>query len=194
LFWADLEVHEQALFTGMMSEHGALLVVVVLLSLVALGVSLRSLFQTYVTAPLRMAVATRTMLEANPDYRLPETGSAELRLLARTINQLAALMSELTQSVVVCSLDGRILLYNNRARLQFKALTDAALESGSLIGLGRSIFAVIEPNLISHALEQLQHRLSRAGAAPGGPFRHRYRCRPAVAHADGAGACRFRAH
>jgi signal transduction histidine kinase len=37
-------------------------------------------------------------------------------------NRLAALMSELNQSVVVCNLDGRILLYNNRARLQFKAL------------------------------------------------------------------------
>lgn len=195
LFWADLEAHEQALLSGIMSEHGALLVVVVLLALVALGFALRSLFQAYVTAPLRMAEATRTMLEANPDYRLPETGSAELRLLARTINQLAdernslhhdveeriaegrlsmeeernrlaALMSELTQSVVVCNLDGRILLYNNRARLQFKALADAAPGSGSLIGLGRSIFAVIEPNLISHALEQLQHRLNRAGAAP----------------------------
>ncbi len=195
LFWADLEAHEQALLTTIMSEHGALLVVVALLALVALGVALRALFQAYVTAPLRMAEATRTMLEANPDYRLPETGSAELRLLARTINQLAdernslhhdveervaegrlsmeeernrlaALMSELTQSVVVCNLDGRILLYNNRARLQFKAMADAAPGSGSFIGLGRSIFAVIEPNLISHALEQLQHRLNRAGAAP----------------------------
>jgi DNA polymerase-3 subunit epsilon len=38
-------------------------------------------------------------------------------------NRLAALMSELNQSVVVCNLDGRILLYNNRARLQFKALS-----------------------------------------------------------------------
>jgi DNA polymerase-3 subunit epsilon len=40
-------------------------------------------------------------------------------------NRLAALMSELTQSVVVCNLDGRILLYNNRARAQFRALSDA---------------------------------------------------------------------
>ena len=40
----------------------------------------------------------------------------------RRKNRLAALMSELSQSVVVCNLDGRILLYNNRARLQFQAL------------------------------------------------------------------------
>ena len=49
-------------------------------------------------------------------------------------------MSELTQSVVVCNLDGRILLYNNRARLQFRALSDAPAVAGGgeLIGLGRS--------------------------------------------------------
>ena len=40
-------------------------------------------------------------------------------------SRLAALMSELTQSVVVCNLDGRILLYNQRARLQFRALSAA---------------------------------------------------------------------
>jgi DNA polymerase-3 subunit epsilon len=38
-------------------------------------------------------------------------------------SRLAALMAELTQSVVVCNLDGRILLYNSRARLQFRALS-----------------------------------------------------------------------
>ena len=44
--------------------------------------------------------------------------------------RLAALMSELTQSVVVCNLDGRVLLYNNRARLQFRALSDAPTLAG----------------------------------------------------------------
>jgi DNA polymerase-3 subunit epsilon len=35
-------------------------------------------------------------------------------------------MAELTQSVVVCNLDGRVLLYNSRARLQFRALSGRA--------------------------------------------------------------------
>ena len=39
--------------------------------------------------------------------------------------RLAALMAELTQSVVVCNLDGRVLLYNSRARTQFRALSSA---------------------------------------------------------------------
>jgi DNA polymerase-3 subunit epsilon len=44
-------------------------------------------------------------------------------------NRLAALMSELAQAVVVCNLDGRILLYNSRARLQFKALAQGSTAS-----------------------------------------------------------------
>jgi DNA polymerase-3 subunit epsilon len=87
----------------------------------------------------------------------------------RRKNRLAALMSELTQSVVVCNLDGRILLYNNRARLQFKALADkVGLRPGrrELIGLGRSIFAILERNLITHALENIQQRLARGSQQP----------------------------
>ena len=87
-------------------------------------------------------------------------------------NRLAALMSELTQSVVVCNLDGRILLYNNRARMQFRALSDApALADGAeLIGLGRSIYTVFDRKLIAHALESVQQRLQRGAASPSAQF------------------------
>ena len=87
-------------------------------------------------------------------------------------NRLAALMSELTQSVVVCNLDGRILLYNNRARLQFRALSDAPTLAGGaeLIGLGRSIYAVFDRKLVAHALENIQQRLQRGAAQPTAQF------------------------
>jgi DNA polymerase-3 subunit epsilon len=87
-------------------------------------------------------------------------------------NRLAALMSELTQSVVVCNLDGRILLYNNRARVQFRALSQApALADGAeLIGLGRSIYNVFERTLVAHALESVQQRLTRGAAHPTAQF------------------------
>ncbi|HAF55972.1 MAG TPA: DNA polymerase III subunit epsilon, partial [Thauera sp.] len=87
-------------------------------------------------------------------------------------NRLAALMSELTQSVVVCNLDGRVLLYNNRARTQFRALSDApgVAGGGELIGLGRSIYGVFERNLIAHALDTIQQRLRRGVAQPQANF------------------------
>lgn len=91
-------------------------------------------------------------------------------LLARTSveeerNRLAALMSELNQSVVVCNLDGRILLYNHCARTQFRAFESPDVASGAAIGLGRSIFALFDRNLLTHALESLQYQLTSPDSA-----------------------------
>jgi DNA polymerase-3 subunit epsilon len=87
-------------------------------------------------------------------------------------NRLAALMSELTQSVVVCNLDGRIILYNNRARQQFRALSQTPTLAGGaeLVGIGRSIYAVFERQLVAHALESIQQRISRGAGSPSAQF------------------------
>jgi DNA polymerase-3 subunit epsilon len=80
-------------------------------------------------------------------------------------------MSELTQSVVVCNLDGRVLLYNNRARVQFRALSHTpAADGAELIGLGRSIYTVFDRKLVAHALENIQYRLQRGVANPSAQF------------------------
>ncbi|MEW6691155.1 MAG: exonuclease domain-containing protein, partial [Pseudomonadota bacterium] len=102
--------------------------------------------------------------------------AAQVREASRSVeqerNRLAALMAELTQSVVVCNLDGRILLYNSRARTQFRALSSAPSVSGGaeLIGLGRSIYTVFDRALIAHALESVQQRLQRGAAHPSAQF------------------------
>lgn len=91
-------------------------------------------------------------------------------------NRLAALMAELTQSVVVCNLDGRVLLFNARARLQFRALAArggsgaAAIGGAELLGLGRSIYGVLDRRLVAHALEAVQQRLARGAAHPSAQF------------------------
>ena len=87
-------------------------------------------------------------------------------------NQLAALMAELAQSVVVCNLDGRILLYNRRALLQFRAMSgSAALTGGAeLIGIGRSIYAVINRPLLAHALESVRQQIARGATSASAQF------------------------
>ena len=87
-------------------------------------------------------------------------------------NRLAALMAELTQSVVVCNLDGRILLYNNRARLQFRALSQAPTlaDGAELIGIGRSIYGVFDRELVAHALDRIQERRARGATQPSAQF------------------------
>jgi DNA polymerase-3 subunit epsilon len=42
-------------------------------------------------------------------------------------SRLAALMADLSQSVVVCNLDGRVLLYNQRAKQELSAGPTAAM-------------------------------------------------------------------
>ncbi|MCP5286072.1 MAG: DNA polymerase III subunit epsilon [Burkholderiaceae bacterium] len=108
--------------------------------------------------------------------RLRDDVEAQVAEGSRRVEQerarLAALMSELTQSVVVCNLDGRVLLYNNRARLQFKTLSDAPQLAGGaeLIGLGRSIYAVFDRQLVAHALDNIRQRLARGAQSPSAQF------------------------
>jgi DNA polymerase III subunit epsilon len=89
-------------------------------------------------------------------------------------NRLAALMSELNQSVVVCNLDGRIVLFNHRARLQFKRMpgsasgvTDASGAGGAeWVGIGRSIYAVLDRALLAHGLDNIRQRMARGASQP----------------------------
>jgi DNA polymerase-3 subunit epsilon len=41
-------------------------------------------------------------------------------------SRLAALMADLSQSVVVCNLDGRVLLYNQRAKQELSTAADGS--------------------------------------------------------------------
>jgi DNA polymerase-3 subunit epsilon len=152
------------------------------------------LFRQYVQGLLCMAEHLRLMLSANRDLRVTVEGPPEVQLLAEAANalaaqrdqradevearigaakasleeernRLAALMSELAMPVVVCNRDGVVLLYNHRAR----ALAPARAEGGeALIGLGRSIFAILEPNQIKHALAVACQRKDAGKAALAG--------------------------
>ncbi len=201
LVWLESQGEDRQRLIEVISPHlpiGTLLTIVGFAGGIAI---LRNLFRQYVQGLLRMAEQLRLMLGANRGFRVELQGPPEVQSLARAANdlagqrdeiladveaqiarakesveqeknRLAALMSELTQSVVVCNLDGRILLYNNSARMQFRALSDAPAVAGGgeLIGLGRSIYAVFERNLIAHALETIQQRLRRGTGQPQANF------------------------
>jgi len=191
----DLHADERAAFMAVFDRWlpiGGMLTLVALF----LGVHLlRTLFKQYVRGLMAMAESLRLMLGANRNFRVTPEGPPEVQALAKAVNdlaqqrdamlddvdariglakaaveeeknRLAALVAELPMPVVVCNLDGRILLYNNRARLQARALVPDAHAAGALIGLGRSIYGVFDRSLIGHSLETLQHRLERAGSQP----------------------------
>ena len=83
-------------------------------------------------------------------------------------NILAALMAELPEGVIICNREGQILLYNKRAKRFL--IGDKANEyrealggneSGRFIGLGRSVFSIIDKNLIVHAADEIADKLKR---------------------------------
>ncbi len=201
LFAATLEPAERRALGAMLEPRAALLLFGWLLLAGALGGLSRAAYLRWVAAAARLAEEARVLLAADVEREIEPQGSAETRALAEVINRLAtqrgalradvaaqvreasrgveqernrlaALMAELTQSVVVCNLDGRVLLYNSRARTQFRALSSAPGGAGGaeLIGLGRSIYAVFDRALIAHALDSVQQRLQRGAAHPSAQF------------------------
>ncbi len=190
LVWVEMQETERKLLLDLLLSRLPIGTLMTLFGF-AIGVAvLHNLFKQYVEGLRGMAEQLRLMLGANRNFRVKLQGPPEVQRVAQVANdlaaqrdallddveariaeanasveaeknRLAALMSELAQAVVVCNLDGRILLYNNRARLQFKALSQGPTSAagGALIGLGRSIFSILEKNQVEHSLEIIRQRL-----------------------------------
>ncbi len=176
--------------------HGMLVVLWWLIAAALAAWAASRLHATHVAAPMRLADAARAF-EGNPDAPdLAPSGGAATRALGDALNRLAherrelrqdmarlveeasrsaadqrdqlgALMAELNQSVMVCNLEGRILLYNERTRQLFgRAASDPKDAGGAgLIGLGRSIYGVFDRAVVAHALETIERRMARGGDA-----------------------------
>ena len=174
-----------------------LLVLAAVLLLLLCGGAVKWFFAAHVTAARALAEQTRVIRSANPELRLSTQGARELAEIAAAINgladayhglqrdsearaadarsrleeernRLAALMSELAQGVLVCNAEGTILLYNEQARALFAAPGSAAPHP--LVGLGRSLFALIDRGQIAHAVQRLQRSLERGERLPRARF------------------------
>lgn len=168
---------------------GADPVAVAVLAVVAVGALVltlaRVLDRTSSTAR-RLAAETRVIVDVNPSLRLDPVGAGELYLLAASVNRLAerreaaerdvagqvavarreveaernrlaALMAELSVAVVVCNTEGRILLYNEAAR--------DVVGDDTLLGLGRSVFGIVDRGLVTHAMDRIGSGTEPAPAA-----------------------------
>ncbi|MGP1683733.1 MAG: exonuclease domain-containing protein, partial [Giesbergeria sp.] len=152
-------------------------------------------------APHRLLEEARVVLAADKPQLLKPRGTREMQALAAAVNELAAqrdslradmavqvaqaservqqekdrlgaLMAELQQSVVVCNQAGRILLYNQRARKAFRALSQGPqlADGAELIGIGRSIYAALERQVLAHAFERIHQAVARGDARPTAQF------------------------
>ena len=201
LVGATLDEEGRATVWRLLGEQSVLLLLTWSAGMAAIAWALKRWFDHWVTPSVQLAEEAQVVLKTDVVRTLPLKGNVETQALAGLFNQLvaqreelrsemdakvglaaqgieqeksrlAALMSELTQSVVVCNLDGRVLLYNNRARMQFRALSQAPGVAGGaeLIGLGRSIYGVFDQRLIDHALDNIRQRMQRGAGQPSAQF------------------------
>ncbi|RMF02863.1 MAG: DNA polymerase III subunit epsilon [Chloroflexi bacterium] len=162
------------------------------LLLIGAGFTLNNFIQAYIMGARRLTEETRVIISANPAHRVQIETPSDIKKLGDTINtfadrfqaaladqseqiqqakveledeknRLAALMSELTEGVLVCNLEGRILLYNSRAKQLLRHTPTSAGgnwsgQTSGFVGLGRSVFALIDRNALTYVLEDLQER------------------------------------
>ena len=183
LVWSGLAPAQRKSLGEALDGQTATLVLGGVMALAGLGVVLAYALGRYPANAGRLAADTRLLLGANPDHRLDGSGPAELRELAAAVNELAerrsaaerevarevsaaradveqernrlaALMADLDVAVLVCSRGGRVLLYNAAAR--------SLLADDPALGLGRSVFGIIDRGLVTHALDRIRDGSAQA--------------------------------
>jgi len=189
VLWADLEPTERSALAAVLTQpRVGLLVLFVVVLAAGIALYVRRLLAVTVGPAQRIAEALRLIAQANPAHRTREEGAPELQAVARAVNELAearsrllhdveatvhdakarveeernrlaALVSELDQSVLVCNHEGRILLYNAAAQGLLGG-ADAGARA-DLLGLGRSVFGVLDRGLIQHAIEAMEGQIAR---------------------------------
>jgi len=179
--WHTLNSAEKEFMSGLIDKMIPFQVLGTLILFGIIGGLVSILFRYYIIPTLRLGEQTRLITVVNPGYRIQPDGAQELQQLARIINQsaeafenlqsqvdeqirkakqelkdernrLAALMSDLPQGVLVCNASGQILLYNTQAQKLLQ-------RPDHHLGLGRSIFGIIEREPLVHAIEVLSHAL-----------------------------------
>ena len=196
--WSELTPALQADLDGLIRRQQGFVVLGSLCLIMVPAVAIGLIFRGYV-APLR-AIAEELQLIAltNPRHRLAKHGPREIERVVTAINlvadryhkaqedletrisesaavleeerdTLAALMSKINQGVVVCNMEGRVLLYNAQAQ---HILEGPARKTGGgdWIGLGRSVYSMLDEGLLRHALMTLVHGRQRGEAPRMVPF------------------------
>jgi DNA polymerase-3 subunit epsilon len=190
-FNTQLTSQEHTFLLGLLKDNiGPILIFAVLLLLA--GVMFLDIVLRKYIRPLRKIGEQISLVNpTNPSHRFHIEGAQEIHRLCERLNEgaahyesllndiegrvnsarvqseeekniLAAIMSELPEGVVVCNPEGKILLYNNRAKLLLSVTGNDRFDKPvRYVGLGRSIYEVFNENLIRHTIDQITYKLER---------------------------------
>jgi DNA polymerase-3 subunit epsilon len=196
--WVHLTPGQTQTVIGLIKDHLVVLLAGGLLLALVFWALSDLVYANYIKPVRKISGDLALIYASNPSLRIPVKGNQDIKALARTINMfadtfeqlnqdiktqmiaarqetdqernlLAAIMGELPQGVIICNQNGRILLYNSLARNIFTS-TVAREKTEQFMGLGRSIFHLVDKDLISHAMEEINEQLASGKNSAGSFF------------------------
>ena len=194
--WNQLSPEQEKVVLSILHQYMGYFFAAFFLVPAAVLFGLDAIFHIYILPLKNMTDETAVMFTSNPSYRLKPVGGYETIRLAEIVNQfadryeslersinvkiagareeiekekniLSAIMAELPEGVLIVNKEGRIILYNRRAKDYFSAPENGPSpdenhmdSDGRFVGLGRSIFSLLDRELVNHALDKIEYQLN----------------------------------
>jgi len=188
-FWNSLNHEESTALIKIFNQYSLYIISILFISGCAVFFGLEFIFNEYIKPLKKISSEASMIVLSNHSHRLNITGNKDIKLLSSAINNfaenlenmdrniteqalaarkdtekernlLAAIMAELPQGVVICNKDGRILLFNNLAKTLLTQ--DGHAEKDKyFIGIGRSLFKLINKNLLLNAIKNIEQHLQQ---------------------------------
>ncbi len=187
LLWQALSREEVRILITLANDYFLYIISAVFICIFVAFAGLEIIFLIYIKPLKKICDEASMIYSSNPSHRITITGNKDIETLSSVINNfadlfenlnkditeqiliarkkteeernlLAAIMAELPQGVFICNKSGRILLFNSLAKKIFSQ-ESPSLKAEYFIGLGRSIFHLIDKKLIAQAIEEIQTRL-----------------------------------
>ncbi|MBU1343975.1 MAG: hypothetical protein KKE44_16060 [Proteobacteria bacterium] len=186
--WQNLSVDQSQSLIRIAQKFFLPLMAILITIMAVIGFGLESIYANYIHPLKKISAEAFLIYSSNPSHRLKTSGSKEIFTLTGIINDfadifenlskditaqilsarietekernlLAAIMAELPEGVIICNRSGGILLFNSLAKKLFTHSSHSS-RVDHFIGLGRSIFHLIDKELIVHAIEEIEERLN----------------------------------
>ena len=200
LLWRELDPSEAVFVLEILGAHPGYFFAAALVFIGMGLLAVETIWRHLILPVGQLVEETTLIQTANPSHRIQMDGNRDIQRLASAINTLAescqqsrdqvddricqakaeaeseknilaAIVAELPQGVLICNTEGRILLYNPLAvTLLVGNRDEGGGEDQSYIGLGRSVFGVIERQCITYAIEAVSQRLARNSTDVSVPF------------------------
>ncbi len=193
MMWQHLPAPDRLVVTRLIGQNASYIFGLAVILLAGLGFAVDWVFRLYILPIDRIAEKTGIIFGANPGLRIEPEGSRDVVRLAAAVNKaadrietlnrsvdgriqeagarseeekkiLSVVIAELPEGVLIFNPEGRITLYNERARQLLsrpreKSMSAGGAPAGGFVGLGRSIFGVVDRSFIAYALDDISDKL-----------------------------------